>query len=168
MSSSEKLQIKYVLFGSKAKGGYFRAFESVSHPGIVGTIDCPARGKPEERKLYFQDKEYTLVSDAIEAWHRHKLAKDIEKGAMDYLESQKQKDVLADEEPLSKFTDSEDTIKKRLLHGLKENLLAMKRGTEEYGKLERQVFDLAIELGEPTFGPTHYEFCRMEWCGCQQ
>ncbi|WKV32891.1 hypothetical protein MAC3UK_0004 [Bdellovibrio phage MAC3UK] len=166
MSSPEKLQIKYVLFGSKAKGGYFRAFESVSHEGIVGTIDCPHRGAPEVKTFFFQEKEYTKVSDVIEAWHRARLAADIQKGAEAYLAEKNA--ALTDEEPLNKFVDDEATVKKRLLHGFKENLLAMKRTEPGYGPLETQVFNLAIELGEATYGPTHYEFCRNEWCRCQQ
>lgn len=73
--NERKLQVKYVLFGSKAKGGYFRAFESVSHPGIAGTIDCPKRGAPEVKTFFFQDKEYTSVKDVLEAWDRHEVHK---------------------------------------------------------------------------------------------
>lgn len=65
---NQKMQIRWTLFGSKAKGGYFRTFESVSHPGISGFVDCEKRGQPETRGFFFEDQEFKTVGEVLAAW----------------------------------------------------------------------------------------------------
>ena len=62
----DKIQVRYTLFGSLAKGGYFRMFESVSHPGIVGTISSKKRGDKPEVTYAYKGKEFKTVKEVLE------------------------------------------------------------------------------------------------------
>lgn len=65
---SDRISIRYTLFGSLAKGGYMRVFESESHPGITGMIKAETRKSQEITTFIYQDKEYSTVKDVLAAY----------------------------------------------------------------------------------------------------
>lgn len=64
------MKVRYTLFGSKAKGGYFRIFEAVDYPGIVGSVDAETRKSKPVIKYVLGETEYTSEAAAIEAWRK--------------------------------------------------------------------------------------------------
>lgn len=62
------MQIRWTSFVSKLRGGYFRTFESVSHPGIHGMVNSEHRGAKPTRKFFYDDKEFDTVDEVLKAF----------------------------------------------------------------------------------------------------
>lgn len=65
-----KIEIKYVMFASLAKGGWLRLFESTSHPGISGWMKSEKRGSPAVKAFIFNDTEYKTVQAVLDAYEK--------------------------------------------------------------------------------------------------
>lgn len=63
-----KLQIKYTMFLDYDKGGYGRTFDSISHPGVKGSVYCKDHKSIPKQEFYYNDKTYNKVSEVIKAW----------------------------------------------------------------------------------------------------
>lgn len=68
MNRPGKWKVELVLHGKMAAGGYMYVYGLVDYPGVSVTDTRRSRKHDTVRTVIYDDREFELVQDAIDAW----------------------------------------------------------------------------------------------------